>query len=196
MNCPGAADPALEEHIIALDPARAGEMYPIGKLAAHEQNIRHKAISIFVFHDNRLLLQKRADNKYHSGGLWTNTVCSHPRWQETSDACAARRMQEELGWSVPLRHFGRIDYKARVGSLYENEQVQCYVGETIELPALTALNPAEVAEVQWLDIPTILERIEQRPADFTEWFKIYLAEHHSLITDLLSGSARPPGAQG
>jgi len=196
MNAALTTDSSLDEQIIALDPSRDSGMYPIGKLEAHQRNIRHKAISIFVFHKDQLLLQKRADNKYHSGGLWANTVCTHPRWQENSDACAARRLQEELGWTVPLRHFGQIDYAAQVGTLFENEQVQCYFGKMHDLIDVSRFNHDEVAAVEWLSIPSILQRIEHQPETFTEWLKIYLSEHHTLIAEQLRDPVDLPTSSG
>jgi len=179
------SDPSLYQDIIAIDLATNG-IYPIGKLEAHKRNILHKAISIFVFRGQRLLLQKRADNKYHSGGLWTNSVCSHPRWNERSAACAKRRLGEELGWTVPLQHFGQIGYSAKVGDLYENEQVQCFYGHTTQHCDLKLFNRREVSAVEWLSLSEIAERIRQRPECFTEWFKIYMAEHQHMIRAVLN----------
>jgi len=186
MNAAPTTDSSLDEQIIALDPSCDSGMYPIGKLEAHQRNIRHKAISIFVFHKDQLLLQKRADNKF----------CTHPRWQENSDACAARRLQEELGWTVPLRHFGQIDYAAQVGPLFENEQVQCYFGKMHDLIDVSRFNHDEVAAVEWLSIPSILQRIEHQPEIFTEWLKIYLSEHHTLIAEQLGDPVDLPTSTG
>jgi len=98
VTAPASAllDIGLHEKIIAIDPVNGA--YPIDKLEAHLQNVPHVAISIFVFDNKHLLLQQRAATKYHSAGLWANTVCSHPRWNESPEACAERRMDEELGW--------------------------------------------------------------------------------------------------
>ncbi|MBX2886274.1 MAG: NUDIX domain-containing protein [Granulosicoccus sp.] len=180
------ADDALMEDIIAIDQTVASGFYPIGKLEAHVSNVRHKAISIFVFRDNKLLLQKRADKKYHSGGLWANTVCSHPRWNEASAECASRRLTEELGWTIPLRHFGQIDYAAQVGELFENEQVQCYFGYAGSEIDTIPFNPNEVSAIEWLSVTEIVERIKHKPELFTEWFKIYMSKHRTMIIDLLS----------
>lgn len=178
-------DNNLRELITGIGDDKSRERYPIEKLDAHVRNVPHVAISIFVFHGQRLLLQKRADTKYHSGGLWANTVCSHPRWNEDAQICAGRRLQEELGWEVPLREFGRIDYAARVGTLYENEHVHCFYGnlEAAVLPA--EFNPDEVSATQWLTIPEILEKISSQPELFSVWFKIYMAKHRSMIDALI-----------
>ena len=50
------------------------------KLEAHEKGVLHRAFSVFILNQKgQLMLQRRALDKYHSPGLWTNTCCSHPR---------------------------------------------------------------------------------------------------------------------
>ena len=178
-------DSNLRELITGIGDDKAGKRYPIEKLDAHVRNVPHVAISIFVFHDQRLLLQKRADTKYHSGGLWANTVCSHPRWNEDAKLCALRRLHEELGWEVALKEFGCIDYTARVGKLYENEHVHCFYGKLDEAELPAEFNPEEVSATQWLSIPEILEQMASHPELFSAWFKIYMAQHRSMIDALI-----------
>lgn len=178
------SDPSLLESITAINAAGDG-YYPIGKLQAHKQNVLHMAISIFIFKEQRLLLQKRADCKYHSAGLWANTVCSHPRWNESSEDCANRRLLEELGWSTRLKHFGQITYSARVGDLFENEQVQCYYGHIRNEVDLGNFNRKEVSEIQWLSISEIKDQIQSTPEVFSEWFKIYISDYHKMIETLV-----------
>ena len=175
-------DIGLHEQIIAID---TNQPYPIDKLEAHLTDTRHVAISIFVFHDTKLLLQQRAATKYHSAGLWANTVCSHPRWDESVSECADRRLNEELGWNTPLSEFGTIDYRAQVGELYENEHVHCFSGELTDLAQSEHFNPQEVAAVEWLTLAEIQQQIERRPETFTEWFKIYMSTHRDMIDALL-----------
>ncbi len=179
-------DIGLHEKIIAIDSLDTNSFYAIDKLEAHISNVRHVAISIFVFDNDRLLLQRRAKTKYHSAGLWANTVCSHPRWSESVDDCAQRRLNEELGWQVPLQQFGLIDYNAKVGDLYENEHVHCFHGTHNEHNNIHAFNPIEVDATQWLTVAEILQEIEKRPHTFTEWFKIYMSDHRDMINALLA----------
>lgn len=174
-------DNNLKELITAIDTDGKPSHYPIEKLDAHVRDVRHIAISIFVFRGSEMLLQKRADTKYHSGGLWANTVCSHPRWRESVIACAKRRLQEELGWNIPVKEFGEITYHAQVGDLYENEHVHCFFGQFDERHDISVFNRDEVSEVKWLPIPAILQQITQHPESFTEWFKIYMANHRDMI---------------
>ncbi len=181
-------DNNLRELITALDNSSGSDTYPIEKLAAHQRNIPHLAVSIFVFRNEQLLLQKRADSKYHSGGLWTNTVCSHPRWQESALQCADRRLNEELGWHTSIKEFGKISYSAKVGQLYENEQVHCFYGHLVDDCEIKNFNRDEVSAVGWHSVPEILSQIQQHPAVFTEWFKIYMTDHREMIQSLIKTS--------
>ena len=93
------------------------------KMEAHEKGVMHRAFSIFIFNsEGKLLLQQRADEKYHSPGLWTNTVCSHPRTGENTHNAAHRRMVEEMGFDCDLEEAFSFIYKANVGDgLTEHE---------------------------------------------------------------------------
>jgi len=155
--------------------------FPVEKLDAHERNVPHVAISVFIFDGQHLLLQKRASTKYHSGGLWANSVGSHPRWQESAAACAQRRLSEELGWQLPLKSIGEITYSSRVGDLFENEKVHCFSGQFDRQISTDQFNRDEVSAVKWLTIDEILDDISNHPGTYTEWFKIYMHQHRSLL---------------
>ena len=124
------------EQVILVD-AHDRETGHAPKLAAHRQGLLHRAISVSVVDaQGRLLLQRRAREKYHSGGLWTNACCTHPRPGEATDGAAERRLAEELGVVCPLHWVLRTHYRARVGvELVENEVVHLYHGVYIgEIP--------------------------------------------------------------
>ena len=178
-------DSNLNDLITAINVDDDSAAYPVKKLEAHINNIRHAAISIFVFNGSRMLLQKRAETKYHSGGLWANTVCSHPRWNESFKSCAGRRLEEELGWQVPVEKFGEISYQAQVGELFENEFVHCFYGQFNDALDVDQYNRDEVCDVQWLTIPEAMLEIEQHPENYTQWFKIYMTKHREMIDALL-----------
>ncbi|MEO1238457.1 MAG: isopentenyl-diphosphate Delta-isomerase [Pseudomonadota bacterium] len=169
--------------MITLIPAWIdGILTPVEKLAAHRQGLRHKAISVFVMDGRKILLQKRAASKYHTPGLWANTCCTHPNWDEAPEMCAVRRLNDELGiiGLTPV-HQGQVEYRADVGGgLIEHEVVEVYTADASA--GLTwDLNPDEVADVRWVDIDVLRSEIALRPGEFTPWLRIYLAEHSAMI---------------
>ena len=142
------------------------------KLAAHRRNLRHRAISVIVFdRDGRMLLQQRGAAKYHSGGLWSNACCSHPRPGETTAEAAARRIREEMGFTCPLAFAGIAAYQADVGNgLFENEIVHVYVGRH---DGPVAPDPEEAAGFAWETPEAVRADIAARPERYTAWFKLY-----------------------
>ena len=92
-----------KENVILVDE-KDNQVGLMPKLEAHQKGLLHRAFSVFIFNsDYELLLQKRASSKYHSGGLWTNTCCSHPRDGEDIIDAANRRLHEEMGIKTNLR---------------------------------------------------------------------------------------------
>jgi isopentenyl-diphosphate delta-isomerase len=177
-----------DELITAI--AEDGSLYPIEKLDAHVRNIRHLAISVFIVSEGRLLLQQRAAGKYHSGLLWANTCCSHPRWEETVEECAPRRLQEELGWTLPLTRFGEIRYSADVGGgLFENEIAHCFFAHAPADMPLDRYDPEEVADLEWVDFAEIDRRLDEEPGRFSPWFRIYMARHRRMIDEMAAAPA-------
>ncbi|MFM7358544.1 MAG: isopentenyl-diphosphate Delta-isomerase [Sediminibacterium sp.] len=141
------------------------------KMEAHQKAMLHRAFSIFVFNSTgELLMQQRAKEKYHCGGLWTNTCCSHPRPEEETSVAAQRRLQEEMGFSTPLKKVFDFVYHAPFSNgLTEYEFDHVYFGqyEGAILP-----NPKEVADFRYLKIETIRNLMEEDPSLFTPWFHI------------------------
>ena len=142
-----------------------GTLYPMEKLRAHELGVLHLAISVFVFSPaGELLIQRRAHDKYHCGGLWANTCCSHPHWNEDIAACAHRRLQDELGASLPLQPIGMVEYRADVGNgLTEHERVHMFTGTADPDMFQLVLNSDEVAETRWVSIAELQKEMAQTP---------------------------------
>ena len=93
-----------------------GTLTPVEKLEVHQRGLRHKAVSVFVVRNQEILIQRRALGKYHTPGLWANTCCTHPMWDEDSTACAQRRLRDELGIVALSPEFrGQLEYRADVG---------------------------------------------------------------------------------
>jgi len=169
------ADTAAPGAIMIPAIAADGALYPVEKLDAHRRGLRHLAISAFVFDGDRLLIQRRADGKYHCGGMWANTVCTHPHWGEAPAACAARRLREELGVAVPLTATGVSEYRAAVtNGLIEHEVVHMFRGAAGTATLALAPDPAEVAETRWATAAELKAEIAATPERFTPWFRIYV----------------------
>ena len=160
-----------------------GTLVPIEKMAAHRSGQLHLAVSVFVFDPNgRLLVQRRAASKYHCGGLWANTCCTHPHWSESPASAAPRRLREELGLvGVELRERRTIDYRAEVGDgLVEHERVTFY-DAVVEPDALRVdLDPSEVDEVEWWDNARRRATLANAPETLAPWFRIYLERFPDL----------------
>ena len=130
---------------------------------------------MFIFNDkNELLLQRRAVNKYHSGGLWTNTCCSHPRQNEKTKDAAKRRLLEEMGMRSTLKKQFDFIYKAKLdNNLYEHEFDHVFFGFTNDLPII---NQEEVQEYTYKTLEDIGNEMKTIPEKYTEWFKICFRE--------------------
>lgn len=159
-----------------------GVLTPVEKLDAHLRGLRHKAVSVFVMANDALLIQRRALGKYHTPGLWANTCCTHPAWEEADLNCAARRLQEELGITdVQIQHRGQVEYRADVGGgLTEHELVEVFFAEAAGTLSL-APNPVEVMDTRWVSLDTLRQEIAATPEVFTPWLRIYMERHSALI---------------
>ncbi|NRB02382.1 MAG: isopentenyl-diphosphate Delta-isomerase [Rhodobacteraceae bacterium] len=159
-----------------------GVLTPVEKLEAHQRGLRHKAVSVFVMRGTDVLLQQRAMGKYHTPGLWTNTCCTHPDFDESSAACAVRRLNEELGIRNVVTEFRHnLEYRAEVGNgLIEHEVVDVFLVRVRgDLPLKP--NPDEVMDVSWMDYHDLIASVERHPQLYTPWMRIYLAEHADRI---------------
>jgi isopentenyl-diphosphate Delta-isomerase len=161
--------------------AADGSLYPIAKMQAHREAAFHLAISAFVFCKGALLIQRRALTKYHCGGLWANTVCTHPHWGETVEAAASRRLAEELGFAVPLTETRIVEYEADVGNgLFEHEKVHMFLGEADRATLALHPDPAEVADTRWVTAEELQRDLRLQPERFTPWFRIYVERYPDL----------------
>lgn len=144
------------------------------KLSAHQQNLLHRAFSIFIFRDQteiELLLQQRALHKYHSPGLWTNTCCSHPRPGERTIIAGERRLKEELGITTPLHHLGWFHYNAHFpNGLSENEIDHVLIGK-VPADVVIEPNPDEIHAYRWITISDLENELATHPEQFTPWLQ-------------------------
>lgn len=143
------------------------------KTLVHEKGWLHRAFSVFVFDkEGRMLLQRRAEGKYHCGGLWTNTCCSHPKPGELTEAAAHRRLKEEMGFDTDLEEIFHFVYQAPFDNgLTEYEFDHVFAGE---FDGRIEPDPNEVSEYRYLHLYKIAQMVKQNPEAFTPWFLLAL----------------------
>jgi len=141
------------------------------KLEAHRLGLLHRAFSIFIINNaGEILLQRRANTKYHSSDLWANTCCGHPQENESILIAASRRLNEEMGLICELRAVGNFYYKEPVGQgLIEHEIDHLFVGKFNGIPIS---NSSEVSEWRFLSMNSIEFLLEKEPENFAAWFPI------------------------
>ncbi|HEY7300054.1 MAG TPA: isopentenyl-diphosphate Delta-isomerase [Xanthobacteraceae bacterium] len=177
-----------EEQLILVDEGNRA-IGAAGKERVHRAGLLHRAFSIFMVDKRgRILLQQRSPRKYHSGGLWANSCCGHPRPGERTIAAARRRLKEELGidGSLSFGFFAR--YRADLGQgMQENEFVYVYFGALTEEPKP---DPAEIANLEYASAAEIARRIGRKPEGFTYWLRHYFENHLSEVARLADDAAR------
>ena len=144
---------------------------PVGsasKEEAHRKGLLHRAFSVFLVCGDKMLIQQRAMHKYHSGGLWSNSCCSHPRVGEELHAAVQRRLQEELGLQTPCRQVAEFVYHHKFNeNLFEYEYDHVFVGQ---YNGKIELNPEEAMAMQWVSLDALAEDLCRNPQKYSVWF--------------------------
>lgn len=164
----------MEETVILVN--EADEVVGTGeKMRTHVVGALHRAFSIFVFNSSgKLLVQKRSRSKYHSGNLWSNTCCGHPRPGESIKEASHRRLKEEMGFDCELKEIFSFIYRAELDNdLLEHEYDHVLVGTFNDDPKP---NSDEVDDWEWVDPLTIKKRIRDNPDKYTYWLRLSLHE--------------------
>lgn len=167
------------EMLIAVDendiPQGVGE-----KMKVHLDGVKHRAFSVMVYNRyGQLLLQKRSNIKYHSANLWSNSCCGHPISSEPIIEAAKRRLYEELGFICDLIKITEVSYNLPMeNGMYENEYTHIfaeeYNGDIIP-------NPLEVSEVEWVEVDSLKQKLEDSPQSYTKWFQLYIKEYYQEV---------------
>lgn len=184
-----ATMPADPDLVVLVDEADR-PIGAVGKLPAHREGLLHRAVSVLLFDAaGRMLLQRRALTKYHSGGLWANACCTHPYVDEPAANAAARRLGQELNVDCPLTPAFEFTYRAEVSNgLVEHEYIHAFTGR---LEALPDPDPAEVAECRWFEPGELAGQVAASPAAFAPWFRLYLQQ--PALQAWLAGGPVPGG---
>ena len=178
----------MEERVILVNAL--DEVVGFGeKLRTHAEGALHRAFSVFTFNARgELLLQRRALPKYHSGGLWSNTACGHPRPGEPTAAAARRRLREEMSLDCELREAFEFVYRAELdGALVEHEYDHVFVGTHDAEPAP---DPSEVEEWRWVSMGELRRGLMEEPHRYSFWLKVAVeGEHWREVEAACAGGA-------
>lgn len=166
------------------------------KLRVHELGKLHRAFSIFVFNERyELLIQKRAKTKYHSGGLWTNTCCSHPRYEEGLEEAIHRRLLEEMGFDCALKKAFDFIYRAEFeNGLIEHEYDHVFIGNYSNGGKIW-INLAEAEDYKWVGFCDLEKDTKENPETYSYWFKVAFPKVIDSINGLKIAN-RPFGITG
>ena len=161
-----------KENIILVDK-KDNEIGVGEKIKIHKEGLLHRAFSVFIFNsDSELLLQKRANIKYHSGGLWSNTCCGHPQSGEVLEVAAHRRLNEEMGFDCKFREIFSFIYQVKFDNkLFEHEYDHVFIGKFDGYPLP---NQDEVSEWKWMDIKRLERKVQENSDNYTYWLKIII----------------------
>lgn len=159
----------MRNRVILVDE-QDRELGIMTKEEAHQAPHLHRAFSVFLYHDDQMLIQQRALHKYHSGGLWANTCCSHPSPGEPTLEAGESRLMEEAGIECRLKEIFSFEYCHQFAEdLYEHEYdhvlVGCYNGGY-------RINPEEIAQMRWISFEQLSREMERQPQHFAPWFLI------------------------
>ena len=140
------------------------------KLEVHQKSLLHRAFSVYIINDGKMLIQKRNPKKYHSGGLWSNACCSHPRKDEKLEEAVHRRLVEELGIDCDVNELFAFIYRTDFGNgIYEYEYDHVFIAE---YSGSIELNNEEATETQWVDLIDLRDSLVSHPELYSSWFLI------------------------
>jgi isopentenyl-diphosphate delta-isomerase len=161
---------ANSQHVILVNEADEA-IGTMEKMEAHQKGVLHRAFSVFIFNSKKeMLLQQRSDDKYHSPGVWTNACCSHPAPGEETRTAASRRLEEEMGFSIPLEEIFSFTYRASFSNgLTEHEYDHVFSGR---YDGVVKPDPGEVKSYTFKSISEIEMLLENDQRSFSAWFVI------------------------
>lgn len=149
------------------------------KLWVHQNDKLHRAFSVFIVSGEKMLIQRRNIKKYHSGGLWANACCSHPRFGETLEIAVKRRLQEELGIDTSVKELFHFVYR----TVYENGLTEFEYDHVFlsDYSGEFCLSEEEIEEIRWIDISELKNDVIINPQKYASWFLIALPRVLELL---------------
>jgi isopentenyl-diphosphate Delta-isomerase len=173
----------MKDPFVILVDENDNETGTLEKMEAHRSALLHRALSVFIISTGgEWILQRRAMNKYHSNGLWTNTCCSHPYPGETCLEAAHRRLKEEMGMQSELKEVFHFIYKEKLDNdLWEHELDHVFIGISNDLPVI---NPLEVLEWRAVLFDEIEREMSSNPESFTFWFRHIYRQVNACFTSI------------
>lgn len=142
------------------------------KLETHVKNQLHRAFSLFIVYDGKMLIQRRALGKYHSAGLWANACCSHPRYGENLADAVQKRMEEELGipqGSCQPEELFAFNYFSQYDGLSEYEIDHVFL---TDYHGQINADSDEIMELRWIELDALQKEMQDAPQTFSTWFLI------------------------
>lgn len=159
------------EKEVVLVNERDESLGTMEKMEAHRKGVLHRAFSVFIFNSKgEMLLQQRAQGKYHSGGLWTNACCSHPAPGEAVADAAKRRLREEMGFSVSLEKIFDFVYRSEMENGLTEHEFDHVFGGFYDEAIMPDKN--EVKDYCYKSMESIKQSLQTHPHQFTAWFHI------------------------
>jgi isopentenyl-diphosphate Delta-isomerase len=165
------------EQVILVDE-RDNEIGTMEKMEAHQKGALHRAFSILIFNSKgEMLIQKRAKTKYHSGGLWTNTCCSHPLPLEKMEVSVRRRLKYEMGIDVSPEFIYKFTYRTSLNQDLIEYEID-YVFKAV-FDGIPSINLEEVEDWKFIALDELQQLIQSNPHHYTYWFKL-IVNHAEL----------------
>ena len=146
---------------------------------------RHRAYTVFLFHDGKVLLQRRSEKKLLWPGAWDVSYTSHVYPGETYQEAAARKARQELDAQIPLlSDVHSFVYFAPQGDNAENEFCRVLVGE---FDGKIRPNSDEMMATKWAGIEEVESDLNAHPESYTPWFRLSFEGflRHSSSTKLM-----------
>lgn len=175
----------MEEPNVILVDENDNQIGVTGKIEAHRNALLHRAVSVFIISSNGdWILQRRAFDKYHSNGLWTNTCCTHPSPGESNLGSAKRRLKEEMGMDCNLMEIFTFTYKEKLDNElteYEVDHVFFGICDTEPIP-----DTSEVEEWKVVSYKNLEQDIMINPSNYTCWFKEIYEKVNTYISHIIN----------